>query len=591
MIQRRVSKQARIRERITTLITKLLLNIKTLTKKIKLEIICIFDLPFAYMKSALILTAIPTEYKSVRNYLTNLCEVETSEGIIFEKGKFQISNDEVDIYIGQCGMGNVNAALYTQKALSFLNPSTVFFVGIAGGIKDVSLGDVVIANKVYSYESAKDTNGYKARPDGHKCTYNIIQRATHEATINKWCSSVTDKAFNVIIGPVCTGEKVMSDKSSDLFHFIKDHYNDTIAIEMEGKGFLEALYCNRFDSFAIIRGISDLIENKSETDKNGNQEIASEHAAHFAFSLLPKIWPNIIEKSRPEMGIKITFPKKMNQDEIDSLLTKIKMLAQDDKIELEAVTYGSTNLYLKVSEKTYRKIIELQEKEIFEKELKNHPITIKEYFPSLIDFSISQELNRVHSLSEVDLKQIYQNIYNKNNRVFFDFLDIRDPNEGINCAITLKRDNNFDFFSSKRISLVSQLKNSRNFDRKKRSPSLNIFDYVICENNKHSPGSNIMPENYRSFKDFFNKQEIAIFKCKFNIINTVEASNTMDLINVVGITALTSSVLSSFIFEKKPSNKAQFTYLETYVVINNNNRNSAIINAERVIINNLFEDE
>ncbi|MDE5122417.1 MAG: phosphorylase, partial [Trichodesmium sp. St19_bin1] len=94
---------------------------------------------------------------------------------------------------------------------------------------------------------------------------------------------------NVFVAPIAAGEKVVANKKSDLFEFLQQNYGDALAVEMEGRGILEAVHANQQVSGLIIRGISDLIDGKSRADKEGFQELAASHASAFAFQVLAKL--------------------------------------------------------------------------------------------------------------------------------------------------------------------------------------------------------------------------------------------------------------------------------------------------------------
>lgn len=232
-------------------------------------------------RRVVVVTALDVEFCAVRQLLSSVRREAHPTGTIYDVGRYE----GWEVAVVEAGAGQSRASFETERAIQYFSPGFVVFVGVAGGIKDVSVGDVVVASKVYGYESGKDEAEFRPRPDGGEPSYPALQAARGVARDMR----SEGAGFQVFIKPIAAGEKVVASRESETAKLIRKFYGDTVAVEMEGRGFVLAASARVGVNFVVIRGISDLLEGKAASDAAGSQERASTNAASVLARLLEEL--------------------------------------------------------------------------------------------------------------------------------------------------------------------------------------------------------------------------------------------------------------------------------------------------------------
>lgn len=234
--------------------------------------------------TVLVLTALPLEYAAVRAYVEEREELVHRDGTRVEKG--QLPGTSWHVAIAELGMGADRAAALTTQLINWLHPEAVFFVGVAGSLKDdVGIGDVVVGTQVYEIHGGKQTpEGFQVRPKALPGSHALEQAA--RSTVR----DMPDVRAHFL--PIATGDVVLADAESAIARFIRGNYNDAGAIEMEGSGALLAAHLSgRLDAL-VVRGISDRADaGKHKADAAGSQKRAAEQAAAVTVAVLHKHRP------------------------------------------------------------------------------------------------------------------------------------------------------------------------------------------------------------------------------------------------------------------------------------------------------------
>lgn len=238
----------------------------------------------------IILTPIALEYSAMRDMLSSVEPFELGSYPCV-KGKVEQDSCSLSVLLVETGSGNQQVGFAALKALQVYKANAVILTGIAGGIKDAGLGDIVVGTSAYGYESGKESvTGTLSRPSVFHYSSALQLQCKRVAEAGQWKrNSETADSSMVYFGPIASGEKVVATTESPVYQSIKQYYNDTLALEMEAIGFARAMHDFKGVQCINIRGISDLLDGKTSAHDKTYQPTAAKNAAAFVFELLKEI--------------------------------------------------------------------------------------------------------------------------------------------------------------------------------------------------------------------------------------------------------------------------------------------------------------
>lgn len=242
------------------------------------------------MSPIVILTALDVEYAAVRAKLTDLRLHRHRQGTRFEVGR--LADGRCTVAMAQVGKGNQAAAVLAERAVNEFDPVALLFVGVAGALHaHVDLGAVVVATHVYAYHGGtSEPDGLKSRPREWETSHAVDQLARHVERDGCWARGLPQPP-KVLFGPVAAGEIVLNAADSAEARWIRNNYNDALAVEMEGAGVAQAGHLNGKLPVVVVRGISDRADGTKEvTDRQRWQQRAVEGAAAFAVALAESLY-------------------------------------------------------------------------------------------------------------------------------------------------------------------------------------------------------------------------------------------------------------------------------------------------------------
>lgn len=263
---------------------------------------------------ALIVTALALEAAAVREHLGgDLVRSIDPRGTVLEDGVFSAADaTEWDVRVVATGDKNERSATLTALAVSDFAPDFVFFVGVAGSVKDigsegveVELGDVVTSSYVYPMTGKLKDDSTQLRPHSLPASHALEQAvlsaqaddAMGSGNSGQWWRSVKSPLWQVddSVGtpqvfhkPIVASNFVVASRSHLLFQALVATYPDAYAVDMEGYGFLTALHVLDCKGI-VIRGLSDNLDGKTSSEDEKWQPAAARNAAAYCFSVLDRL--------------------------------------------------------------------------------------------------------------------------------------------------------------------------------------------------------------------------------------------------------------------------------------------------------------
>jgi nucleoside phosphorylase len=276
-----------------------------------------------------IITILEEEYEAVYNLLENPQQVVGSSDLdnqhawVVGEVHTPTSSSPYTVALAMSPRAGTNAAVIaTKNTILAFDPHCILVVGVAGGLGETKLGDVVVADRICAYEYGKIDHGFQPRHDLDSPTDAAIVSAarTLRTRHRYWYTELTPHQEvgtpppRIIVGKVASGDKVVDDTTDQFFANVIESREKLQAVEMEGAGAAAAIQDARemrqAISFGMIRGISDLPHQggsepgskphtSAQTEMRDSwKESAALAAAVAAIQLIRLSWPRPPRASR-----------------------------------------------------------------------------------------------------------------------------------------------------------------------------------------------------------------------------------------------------------------------------------------------------
>lgn len=197
-----------------------------------------------------------------------------------------------------CDMGMVSATVTALNLYLHFKPKYIFIVGIAAGIDNQNIGDIIVPNEVRNYTTGKycERDGksiFIPEPKILQLDSKIVRMINCDhseilSEITKESPFSSDYILKLHSTPMACGSAVIASKSI-VDEQINEHYRKSAALDMESYGVFYAAQslCDNKPIAICVKSISDHADgNKNNNRSDIDQAYASYTSAYFTKYLI-----------------------------------------------------------------------------------------------------------------------------------------------------------------------------------------------------------------------------------------------------------------------------------------------------------------
>ena len=211
-------------------------------------------------------------------------------GILVRRGIVVVDDSTIDVALLIAGQGNLKTGAAIAQLFNDWPLACFFFVGVAAGRREeVAIGDVVLADRVYSPLAGKQTaEGFRPRSATPALTKDLEHLVRHVVANDAWASEGPrweGRRPTAHVRPIASSDVIDGVGQGVLEFVVEQHFDDAYAVETEGYGFMAELAA-RSGRGVLVRGISDLRAGKTARQDAAAQPVAAAIAMTLALEIV-----------------------------------------------------------------------------------------------------------------------------------------------------------------------------------------------------------------------------------------------------------------------------------------------------------------